>query len=113
MRKLATNTVAIGALAAACALAGGGSGCSTTQPTELVPGVSSQVVVPHDLQAVRVTVQSDGRVVFDEGYDVGANGTVQLPSTLGVVSGTSSQSVVTVTVRGYQLPCEMAQDCLN
>jgi hypothetical protein len=89
----------------------GGSGCSTTNPTELVPGIMSQVVVPHDLQAVRVTVQANGKTEFDQGYDVGTNGAVQLPSTLGVVSGTSAGTVVTITVRGYETPCEESDDC--
>ncbi len=111
MRKLRADALALAALTAVAAASAGGAGCSSTKPTELVPGVSSQVVVPHDLQAVRVTVTANGRLVFDQGYDVSANGTVQLPSTLGVVSGESPSTVVTITVRGYQTPCEMSDDC--
>jgi hypothetical protein len=112
MRKFGMNALALGALVVASLAAGGGAGCSGTKPTELVPGVSSQVVVPHDLGAVRVTVQANGQVIFDQGYDVGANGVVQLPSTLGVVSGSASPStVVKVIIRGYQQPCEQSPDC--
>jgi hypothetical protein len=113
MLKLGANALAMTALAAVSVVASTGAGCSGTPPTELVPGVSSQVVVPHDLQAVRVTVQANGKVVFDQGYDVSVNGTVQLPSTLGVVSGTSASTVVTITVRGYDQPCGVASDCTD
>ncbi len=111
MRKLGADALAVGALAAVSAATAGGAGCSTTKPTELVPGVLSQVVVPHDLQAVRVTVLANGRTAFDQGYDVGPTSTVQLPSTLGVVSGTSAETVVTITVRGYETSCEQSDDC--
>jgi hypothetical protein len=111
MGKLGANALSLGALAVVSAASVGGSGCSTTNPTELVPGIMSQVVVPHDLQAVRVTVQANGKTEFDQGYDVGTNGAVQLPSTLGVVSGTSAGTVVTITVRGYETPCEESDDC--
>lgn len=110
MRRLGVEALAWGALLASV-VATAGAGCSTAKPTELVPGVLSQVVVPHDLQAIRVTVLANGRTAFDQGYDVGPTSTVELPSSLGVVSGTSSETVVTITVRGYELPCEQVDDC--
>ena len=109
--KLRGDALALGALTVVSAATTGGSGCSATKPTELVPGVMSQVVVPHDLQAIRVTVVANGRPAFDQGYDVGPTSTVELPSTLGVVSGTSAETVVTITVRGYETPCEQTDDC--
>jgi hypothetical protein len=111
MRKLGADALALAALTAVSIATGTGAGCSTTRPTELVPGVTSQVVVPHDLQAVRVTVLANGKTVFDQGYDVGSTGAVTLPSTLGVVSGEASSTVVTITVRGYETPCEVSDDC--
>ncbi len=111
MRKLGADALALGALTVVSAATTGSAGCSTTKPTELVPGVLSQVVVPHDLQAIRVTVLANGRTAFDQGYDVGPSSTVELPSTLGVVSGTSAETVVTITVRGYETLCEQADDC--
>ena len=113
MGKRRADAFALAALAAVSVATAGGSGCSVTRPTELVPGVSSQVVVPHDLQAVRLTVTANGGPVFDRSYDVGPNSTVKLPSTLGVISGESPQTVVTITVRGYDTPCEMSDDCTN
>src|ERR1700735_4750541 len=101
MGKLGAESFALAALGVVSLISASGSGCSVTQPTELVPGVSSQVIVPLDLKAVRRTVTAKGGSVFDRPYDVGANSTVQLPSTLGVVSGESPQTVVTITVRGY------------
>jgi uncharacterized membrane protein YgcG len=111
MRKLRADTLALLALAAVSAGSASGSGCSTTRPTELVPAVLSQVVVPHDLQSVRVTVFANGKTSFDQAYDVGPNGTVELPSTLGVVSGEASSTVVRITVRGYEKPCAESNDC--
>ena len=111
MGKLGADALALGALTAVSAATTGGAGCSTTKPTELVPGVLSQVVVPHDLQAIRVTVLANGKIAFDQGYDVGPTSTVALPSTLGVVSGAAGETVVTITVRGYETPCEQADDC--
>jgi hypothetical protein len=105
------NTLALGALTAVSVATATGAGCSTTKPTELVPGVSSQVIVPHDLQAVRLTVQANGGVVFDRNYQVGAGGEVQLPSTLGVLSGASAETVITITVRGYDTTCDQSPDC--
>jgi hypothetical protein len=113
MRKLGADALAMAALTAVTVAAGSGAGCSTTKPTELVPGVSSQVVVPHDLQAVRLTVTANGVPKFDGCYQVGANGingAVQLPSTLGLVSGGSSSTVVKITVTGYDTPSD---DCEN
>jgi hypothetical protein len=110
--KTGTDALALAALAGVAVITSSGSGCSTTNPTELVPGVSSQVVVPHDLQSVRLTVTVNGRSAFDEAYDVGPGNTVTLPSTLGVISGVGS-ALVTITVRGYDLPCEMSLDCSN
>jgi hypothetical protein len=111
MRKLRADSFALAALTAACVATASGSGCSTTRPTELVPAVLSQVVVPQDLQSVRVTVQSNGKTQFDQAYDVGPNGTVTLPSTLGVVSGEAASTVVIITIRGYETPCAASDDC--
>jgi hypothetical protein len=111
MRKLGPDSVALTALVLVSFGSAGGSGCSTKRPTELVPAVLSQVVVPHDLQSVRVTVFANGKTSFDQAYDVGPNGTVELPSTLGVVSGESASTVVRITVRGYETPCAASNDC--
>ncbi len=111
MRKLGPNSFALAALTALSVASGGESGCSTTKPTELVPAVLSQVVVPHDLQSVRVTVFANGKTSFDQAYDVGPNGTVTLPSTLGVVSGEATSTVVRITIRGYETPCAASNDC--
>lgn len=77
------------------------SACSTTKPTELVPGMSTQVQVPQDLRAIQVEVDSNGRNVFCQGYDVDPSGEVLLPETLGVVSAESPETTVKVVIRGY------------
>ncbi len=111
MRKLGANSFTWAALTALSVATASESGCSTKKPTELVPAVLSQVVVPHDLQSVRVTVFANGKTSFDQAYDVGPNGTVTLPSTLGVVSGEAASTVVRITIRGYETPCASSNDC--
>ena len=54
---------------------------------------------------------ANGKTSFDQAYDVGPNGTVTLPSTLGVVSGEASSTVVRITIRGYETPCASSNDC--
>jgi hypothetical protein len=102
MGTFGTKGLAGAAVAAAIAVAafGSGPGCSTSKPTELVPGVLTQVQVPRDLAAIRVDVEADGRLVFCSAYSV-YDGVVRLPRTLGVVSATSPQTTVAVTIRGY------------
>lgn len=94
---------AYGALVATLIAAGvaAASGCSATKPTELVPGVLTQVEVPRDLNAIQVEVDANGEVVFCSAYDVDESGLVTLPATLGVVSGAAPTTVVKVTIRGY------------
>jgi hypothetical protein len=92
MKTLAVGIVAIGA-------AGAWGGCSTTNPTELVPAVMSQVQVPRNLQAVTIEAQSNGAQVFCRGYQV-FDGKVELPATLGF-GPQNENATVTITVRGY------------
>ncbi len=76
------------------------TGCSSTKPTELVPGALSQVQVPRDLQTIELDVTAEGATKFCEYVSV-YDGQVELPRTLGVVAGESPNTVVTVTLRGY------------
>ncbi|HXX66258.1 MAG TPA: hypothetical protein VEK07_03700 [Polyangiaceae bacterium] len=89
------------------------SACSTTKPTELVPGVMTQVQVPKDLRAIQVEVDANGRNVFCQGYDVDESGIVELPATLGVVSGTTPETTIKVTIRGYDDPGAQTMNYLN
>jgi hypothetical protein len=77
-----------------------GASCSATQPTELVPGVLTQLQVPRDLDGIEIEVQVNHTRVFCEPQYVD-NGAVDLPTTLGVVSGTAPDTPVTVIVRGF------------
>lgn len=86
---------------AAAILVGVASACSPTKPTELVPGVLTQVQVPENLSAIQVEVTADGKIAFCEGQAVDSDGTVLLPETLGVVSAESAATQVIVTIRGY------------
>ncbi len=102
MHRLGAKALVWGALGLVAAGAVGGTGCKGTQPTELIPGISSQMVVPKDLVAVSVQVQANGSQVFCRGYQVSpTTHVVDLPSTLGVLPAQSPDTVVTITIRGY------------
>ncbi len=102
MQRLGAKALVWSALALLSAGAVGGTGCTAKQPTELVPGVSTQMVVPKDLTGVTVEVLANGARVFCRQYQVspGTN-VVNLPSTLGVIPAQSPNTEVTITIRGY------------
>lgn len=88
--------------------------CSSTRPTEIVAGVSTQIRVPDDIRAVGVVVQANGAVEFCEHYSV-VDGVATLPATLGVLgqSGLSTRGTVTVQVIGFRTArSEFEKDCL-
>jgi hypothetical protein len=88
------------AIATPALLAVGIAGCSAKKPTELVPGVITQLQVPRDLDGVEVEVQVNYTRTFCTPQPV-VNGAVDLPRTLGVVSGTAPDTPVTIIVRGF------------
>src|SRR5580700_1619391 len=94
-RAVVQNAVIVVGIAAAC-----GGGCSPTKPTELVPGVSTQIQVPRDLAGIRIDLLANGAQVFCQTYSA-YQGVVTLPSTLGVIAGQSPETIVTVTIGGY------------
>jgi hypothetical protein len=99
-------------LAAASVL--GAMACSSTQPTEIVAGVSTQIRVPDELRAVGMVVQVGGQVVFCDHYPV-VDGAATLPATLGVLgeSGLAARGTVTVQVLGLRTEAsEFAGDCV-
>ena len=101
MRGLNSKALAIGIAAIAASGASGGSGCTSKKPTEIVPGALTQIQVPKDLAGIQVEVSLEGNDKFCQGYQV-ANGQVELPSTLGVVSGASGETL-RITLRGYDV----------
>lgn len=102
MRRLGAKALVWSALALVGTAAALGTGCTAKKPTELVPGVSSQMVVPKDLTAVSVQIEANGGQVFCRGYQVSPEThVVDLPSTLGVIPAQSPGTVVTITIRGY------------
>lgn len=114
MQRLGAKAIFWSALTLIAAGAVGGTGCTAKKPTELVPGVSSQMVVPKDLVAVSIQVQANGEQVFCRGYQVSPEThVVDLPSTLGVLPGQGPDTVVTITVRGYDSSTNSADwdDC--
>jgi hypothetical protein len=73
--------------------------CTASPVTELVAGVSTQVQVPKELQAVEVSVSSGGVTSYCQHFDV-VQGKVQLPKTLGV-SKQDDSGPVTISIIGY------------
>ncbi|MCA9618088.1 MAG: hypothetical protein KC731_03645, partial [Myxococcales bacterium] len=87
--------------------------CST-KPTEIVAGVTTQLQVPKYLKTVGIAVQLGGRLVFCEAYPV-YDGSVTLPSTIGVVpaEGDSPTEPVTVQILGFRTEqSQFANDCI-
>ena len=103
MRSLNSNAALAIGIAAIVACGMWGGGCSPTKPTEIVPGALTQVQVPKDLGAIKITVLANGAQKFCQGYVVGPNGTVELPSTLGVIAGAAG-TTLTISLRGYDDP---------
>ena len=100
MRRKSLKAIACSAAVALVGSVACATGCSSTKPTELVPGALSQVQVPRDLQTIELDVTAEGATKFCEYVSV-YDGQVELPRTLGVVAGESPNTVVTVTLRGY------------
>src|SRR6186713_2801627 len=77
--------------------------CSSTRPTEIVAGVSTQIRVPDGLQAVGMIVKVGGDVVFCDHYRV-TDGYATLPATLGVLgeTGLERRGTVLVQVVGFR-----------
>ena len=99
MRSFNSKALALGVAAIAASGVSSSAGCSSTKPTEIVPGTLTQVQVPKDLAGIQVEVTANGKQAFCEGYQVAA-GFVELPSTLGVIQG-SPNTTVRITIRGY------------
>ena len=103
----------IASLASAWALLG--LGCTSTDPTEIVGGVTTQIKVPDYLRSVGLTVQVGGEVKFCDSYPV-TDGTTTLPATLGVLgsSGIDPSKTVTVQVLGLRTDTsEFDLDCIT
>lgn len=85
--------------------------CSSSAPTEIVAGVSTQIQVPEYLKEVGVVVQAGGRLQFCESYQV-QDRTVTLPASLGVLDR-ENRAPVTVQVLGFrEAQPRFADDCV-
>jgi hypothetical protein len=100
LRSFGSRALTVGILAIAASGMSSSSGCSITKPTEVVPGALSQIEVPENLAGLRVQVKANGSVKYDQTAAV-TKGVALLPATLGVVSGGTAETTVTVIVAGY------------
>ncbi len=100
LRSFGSRALTAGILAIAASGMSSSAGCAVTKPTEVVPGALSQIAVPENLAGLRVQVKANGSVKYDQTAAV-TRGVALLPATLGVVSGGSGETTVTVIVAGY------------
>jgi hypothetical protein len=77
-------------------------GCSPKKQTEYVAGITTQVQVPRDLRAIRVSVSIGGFITFCQAYRA-YNGVVQLPRSLGsyALNDPDQAGTITYTIIGY------------
>ena len=108
MRSVSSRSLALGVAAIVASAASSDVGCSATKPTEIVPGALTQVQVPVDLAAIQVEVYANGAQKFCQPYVV-ADGEVELPSTLGLLSG-GPNTTLRVIIRGYDQASSTSPD---
>jgi hypothetical protein len=100
MRRIAGNAVAWGLLASTAIVVAGGPGCSSTKPTELIPGVMTQMQLPRDIDGIEIEVDVNNTRTFCTPQLV-TDGTASLPRTLGIVAGGNQEAIVKVIVRAF------------
>ena len=76
--------------------------CSTTDPTEIVPGVTTQIQVPKAIKGIGVVIQRTGQAPICE-YVSAVDGVAILPGTVGVLKAeeTASGTAVSSTVLAF------------
>jgi hypothetical protein len=77
------------------------AGCTATRPTEVVPGVISQIQVPKHLKGVRIDISIPGSPSPGPIVARVDDGVARLPSTLGVVGERAKTVPITVLVTGW------------
>ncbi len=90
-------------------------GCGGTDPTELVPGITTQIRVPANIKGVGYVAQVGGSLVTCDYVDA-TGGVAILPGTLGVLQGEepSYSGPVTITVLGFEkAQADFQTDCLT
>ena len=76
--------------------------CDTQPATQFTVGVTSQIIVPNDVQSVRIIATSGGNVGFCQTYPV-VDGKARLPQSLALAPDRASDpnANVTVSVMGF------------
>jgi hypothetical protein len=100
MRSTNTWALMVGVGATMASAMGADLGCNAKKPTEIVPGATTQVQVPGNLAVVKLHVLANGQTAFCGSYQVGPGGQVELPGSLGVVSGAAGTKL-DITLTGY------------
>lgn len=102
---LRSTTAAFVALAA---FAIGASACSSARPTGVVAGMTTQMLIPRDLRAIRIMAKAtSGALIFDQTYVV-ADGKVSLPATLtfAPTDGVGRGQSILISILGYEVAPE-------
>jgi hypothetical protein len=90
------------------ALALGSSACTADRPTGVVAGMSTQMLIPRDLRAIRILAKAtSGALIFDQTYVV-ADGKVSLPATLtfAPADGVGRGQSILISILGYEVEPE-------
>lgn len=101
-RAYAITTVLAGIVAAAC---------SVTPATQFTVGVTSQIIVPHDVQSVRITASTGGNRGFCQTYPV-VDGKARLPQSLALAPDAASDPTlqVTINVMGFSVSSDRVKN---
>jgi len=85
--------------------------CSVTPATQFTVGVTSQILVPEDVQAVRITASTGGNRGFCETYPV-VDGKARLPQSLALAPDVASDPTlqVTINVMGFSVSSDRVKN---
>jgi len=95
------STASLLALASAALVIGA---CTSSTPTGVIAGVTTQMQIPRDVKFIRLMAKSGSNFVLNEIYKV-EDGTVKLPGTLtfAPADGKGRGQSITITVLGYSV----------
>ncbi len=91
------RSLSIGLPLSACFAGIIAAACTVTPATQFTVGVTSQIIVPHDVQSVRITASTGGNRGFCQTYPV-VDGKARLPQSLALAPDTASDPSIQVTV---------------
>jgi len=71
---------------------------TVTTPGQLVLSFQTDMRLPEDTDSVRIVITRFGKSEFDQTYEVGGDGRVKIPATLGVVAGSNPSDPIKISL---------------